>query len=132
MSNSLTETVVEVHRRRPRPCASAITLRHRVMGCVAEVVFMLSSHMFLGVSSSALPFNFFFYHHRILSTLVCWSHALVNGRTSKRPASDGGRYSGQLLMMWSAVCSGSPHSHVRQSPLLHGYSEPPDPSSQSV
>ena len=34
---------------------------------------------------------------------VCWSHALVNGPTSKRPASDGGLCSGQLLMMWSAV-----------------------------
>ena len=40
---------------------------------------------------------------------VCWSHALVNGPTSKRPASDGGLCSGQLLMMCSAVCSGSPH-----------------------
>ena len=36
---------------------------------------------------------------------VCLSHALVNGPTSKRPASDGGRCSGQLLMMWPAVCS---------------------------
>ena len=43
---------------------------------------------------------------------VCWSHALVKGPTSKRPASDGGRCSGQILMMWSAVCSGSPHSHA--------------------
>ena len=46
---------------------------------------------------------------------VCWSHALVNGPTSKRPASDGGRCSGQLLMMWPAVCSGSPHSHAALS-----------------
>ena len=37
---------------------------------------------------------------------VCWSHALVNGPTSKMPASDGGLCIGQLLMMWSAVCSG--------------------------
>ena len=43
---------------------------------------------------------------------VCWSHALVSGPTSKRPASDCGLCSGQLLMMWSAVCSGSPHSHA--------------------
>ena len=50
---------------------------------------------------------------------VCWSHALVNGPTSKRPASDGGRYSGQLLMMWSAVCSGSPHSHAALSARPH-------------
>ena len=40
---------------------------------------------------------------------VCWSHALVNGPTSKMPASDGGMCIGQLLMMWAAVCSGSPH-----------------------
>ena len=47
---------------------------------------------------------------------VCWSHALVNAPTSKRPASDGGRCSGQLLMMWAAaVCSGSPYSHAALS-----------------
>ena len=50
---------------------------------------------------------------------VCWSHALVNGPTSKRPASDGGLCSGQLLMMWSAVCSGSPHSHAALSASPH-------------
>ena len=46
---------------------------------------------------------------------VCWSHALVNGPTSKRPASDGGLCSGQMLMMWSAVCSGS-HAALSASP----------------
>ena len=46
---------------------------------------------------------------------VCWSHALVNGPTSKMPASDGG----QLLMMWSAVCSGSPQSHAALSASPH-------------
>ena len=50
---------------------------------------------------------------------VCWSHALVNGPTSTKPASHGGRCSGQLLMMWSAVCSGSPHSHAEQSASRH-------------
>ena len=50
---------------------------------------------------------------------VCWSHALVNSPTSKRPASDGGLCSGQLLMMWSAVCSGSPHSHAALSASPH-------------
>ena len=54
---------------------------------------------------------------------VRWSHALVNGPTSKRPASDGGRCSGQLLMMWSAVCSGSPHSHVALSASPHFFME---------
>ena len=50
---------------------------------------------------------------------MCWSHALVNGPTSKRPASDGGLCSGQLLVMWSAVCSGSPHSHAALSASPH-------------
>ena len=46
---------------------------------------------------------------------MCWSHALVCGLTSKRPSSDGGVCSGQLLMMWSAVCSGSQQSHAALS-----------------
>ena len=46
---------------------------------------------------------------------ICWSHALVIGPTSKRPASDGGRCSGQLLMMWAAVYSCSLHSHAALS-----------------
>ena len=50
---------------------------------------------------------------------VCWSYALVNGPTSKMPASDGGLCSGQLLLMWSAVCSGSPHSHAALSASPH-------------
>ena len=60
---------------------------------------------------------------------VCWSHALVNGPTSKMPASDGGLCIGQPLMMWSAVCSGSPLTcrTVRQSPLLHGCFVPTNP-----
>ena len=50
---------------------------------------------------------------------VCWSHAQVNGPTPKMPSSDGGLCSGQLLMMWSAVCSGSPHSHAALSASPH-------------
>ena len=46
-----------------------------------------------------------------------------NGQTSKRPASDGGQCSGQLLMMWSAVCSGSPHSHAALSASPHFFME---------
>ena len=65
----------------------------------------------------------FFFFYRIASSHiykpVCWSHALVNGPTSKKPASDGGRCSGQLLMMWSAACSGSPHSHAALSASPH-------------
>ena len=68
-------------------------------------------------AASAVNFFFFFvFFFRVSSyyivNSVCWSHALVNGPTSKRPASDGGLCSGQLLMMWSVVCSGSPHSHA--------------------
>ena len=56
-------------------------------------------------------------------TSVCWSHALASGPTSKMPASDGGRCSGQLLVMWSAVCSGSPHSHAALSASPHFFME---------
>ena len=76
-------------------------------------------------SSHMKRYVFFFY--RISSShifnSVCWSHALVNGQTSKRPASDGGQCSGQLLMMWSAVCSGSPHSHAALSASPHFFME---------
>ena len=71
--------------------------------------------------------SYIFFFYRISSShifnSVCWSHALVNGPTSKRPASDGGRCSGQLLMMWSAVCSGSPHSHAALSASPHLFME---------
>ena len=49
--------------------------------------------------------------------------ALVNGTTSKRLVSDGGLCSGHLLMMWSAVSSGSPHSHAALSASLHFFVE---------
>ena len=44
-----------------------------------------------GVASS-------FVHHRLILSTLCVGaiYALVNGPTSMRPASDGGRYSGQL------------------------------------
>ena len=81
-------------------------------------------HTYNGKEDSLCSF-FFFY--RISSShifnSVCWSHALVNGPTSKRPASDGGRCSAQLLMMWSAVCSGSPHSHAALSASPHFFME---------
>ena len=41
---------------------------------------------------------------------------MVNGPTSKRPASDGDRCNGQLLMICSTVCSGSPHAAPSASP----------------
>ena len=44
---------------------------------------------------------------------------VVSGPTSKIPASDGGLCSGELLMMWSAVCSGLPHSHAALSASPH-------------
>ena len=65
----------------------------------------------------------FFFFFRISSyhivNSVCWSHALANGPTSKRPASDGGLCSGQLMVMWPAICSGSPHSHAALSTSPH-------------
>ena len=71
--------------------------------------------------NATLDSCFFFFRmssYHIVNS-VCWIHTLVNGPTSKRPASDGGRCSGQLLMMWSAVCSGSPHSHAALSASPH-------------
>ena len=70
----------------------------------------------LGLKYYQINYLWFWFFFRISSShnivnSVFWSHALVNGPTLKRPASDGGRYSGQLLMMWS-ICSGSPHSHA--------------------
>ena len=47
--------------------------------------------------SSCVVF-FFISSYHIVNSLCC-SHALVSGPTSKRPASDGGLCSGQLLMM---------------------------------
>ena len=48
-----------------------------------------------------------FVYHRIRS--LTQSVGAMLWSTLKRPASDGGLYNGQLLMMWSAACSGSPH-----------------------
>ena len=66
-----------------------------------------------------LSFLFFRIPSSHIINSVRWSHALVNGPTAKRPASDGGRCSGHQLMMWSAVCSGSPHSHAALSASPH-------------
>ena len=44
-----------------------------------------------------LLLSYISWYHIVKS--VCWSHALANGPTLKRPASDGGLCSGQLLMM---------------------------------
>ena len=65
---------------------------------------------------------FFVYHRIILSTqsvgAMLW---LVNGPISKWRAA---RCSGQLLlMMWSAVYSGSPHSHAALSASPHFFME---------
>ena len=56
-----------------------------------------------------------FASNKFIVNSVCCSRALVSGPTSKVLASGGGLGSGQLLMMWSAVCSGSPHSHAALS-----------------
>ena len=71
-----------------------------------------------GVKQGRVFFLFRVSSYQIVNS-VCWSHALVNGSTSKTPASDGGLCRGQLLMMWSAICSGSPHSHGALSASPH-------------
>ena len=96
--------------------------REELQGALEEWNEMFKKH---GLKMNLDKTEVFFY--RISSShifnSVCWSHALVNGPTSKSPASDGGRCSGQLLMMWSAVCSGSPHSHVARSASPHFFVE---------
>ena len=54
-----------------------------------------------------------------MSSFVSCSHALVSGPTRKRPSSEGGLCRGQAVMMWLAVCSGSPHSHAGLSVRPH-------------
>ena len=75
------------------------------------------------MATQSASMRWFFFFFRISSShiinSVCWSHALVNGPTSNRPASYGGRCSEHLLMIWSAVCSGSPHSHAEMSASSH-------------
>lgn len=65
------------------------------------------------------PSSSSFVCHHQMSSSVAYSHALVSGPTSKRPASEGGLYKGQAVIMWSAVCSGSPHSHAAPSARPH-------------
>ena len=60
-----------------------------------------------------------FVYLRHMSSSVLESHALVSGPTWKRPVSEGGLYRGQVVMMCSAVCSGSPHSHTALSARPH-------------
>ena len=79
-------------------------------------------HYLYSTVSNPLDCIFFLFCHVSSYTIVnsvCWGHALINGPTSKRPASDGGLRIGQLLMMWSSVCSGSPHSHAALSDSPH-------------
>ncbi|KAL7826962.1 hypothetical protein AOLI_G00321710 [Acnodon oligacanthus] len=58
-----------------------------------------------------------------MANSVPCSHALVSGPKSKRPASEGGLYLGQPVIMCSAVCSGSPHSHAALSDRPHFFSD---------
>ena len=81
----------------------------------------------IACSSTIVCTDGFCFFFRISSShigqLSYWSHDLVNDPTSKRPASDGGLCSGQLSMMWSAVCSGSPHSHAALSASPHFFTD---------
>ena len=65
--------------------------------------------------SSPSSTSSYFVYHRIRSLTqsvgaMLWPMA----QTSKRPDSDGGLCSGQLLIMWSAVCS--VHTHMPHCP----------------
>ena len=64
-------------------------------------------------SSSSTSSSFVYHRIRSLTQSVgamLWPMA----QTSKRPDSDGGLCSGQLLIMWSAVCS--VHTHMPHCP----------------
>ena len=63
----------------------------------------------LKIGRSVLPTQFV--------VAMLWSLAMHASK--KRPASDGGLCGGHLLMMSSAVCSGSPHSHAPLSVSPH-------------
>ena len=125
-SSSLPPLLPSSHLSLHSPPISA--LASLVSSCPALVTRPLSSVIghrpsFLRVQPTVICFFFYRISSSHIFNSVCWSHALVNGPTSKRPASDGGRCSGQLLMMWSAVCSGSPHSHAALSASPHFFME---------
>ena len=63
-----------------------------------------------------------FVYHQMANSVSC-SHALVSGPKWKRPASEGGLYMGQPVIMCSAVCSGSPHSHAALSDRPHFFKD---------
>ena len=58
------------------------------------------------------------HHILLLSCVMKWpagyrvSHALISSPTSKRTASEGGQYRGKPVIICSAVCTGSMHSHA--------------------
>ena len=96
---------------------------HRTLGVYNEYMYVGLMYVcdFRHVTVNVIVYFFFFFRvssYQIVNS-VCWSHALVIGPTSKRPASDGSVCSGQLLMMWSVVCSGSPRSHTALSASPH-------------
>ena len=61
-------------------------------------------------------------YHQMANSVSC-SHALVSGPKWKRPASEGGLYRGQPVIMCSAVCSVSPHWHAALSDRPHFFIE---------
>ena len=66
----------------------------------------ISMHNHFQAQVSSFFFRISLYH---IVNSVCWSHALVNGPTSKRPASDGGLCSGQLSVL-------ARHTHMLHCP----------------
>ena len=92
-----------------------IMVPYSIISCIDVCHWLSGEHSMLSV---LLLLSCIILSDQIVNS-VCWNHALVNGTTSKMPASDGGLCIGQLLMMWSAVCSGSPHSHAALSASPH-------------
>ena len=79
-------------------------------GIVLNSVDHMTDHMTVCQPFSCSSSSSFVYHQ--MTNSVSCSHALVSGPRSKRPASEGGLYKGQPVIMCSAVCSISPHSHA--------------------
>ena len=93
------------------------------LGSHPQVLYVLSVNSRVHGIYTVLCFFFRISSYHIVNS-VCCSHVLVNCSTSKRPVLDCGLLcSGQLLMMWSAICSGSPHSHAALSASPHFFME---------
>ena len=94
---------------------SGFDRRHMTEAALALRDVMSRKEILGGQQLNKSPIFLSFVYHRLILSTMSVGAMLVISPTSKRPASDVGRCSGQLLMMWSAVCTGSPHSHAALS-----------------